>query len=131
MPGFRESRFDAALDNATHAALAALGLRAENLIDTADDLNEEMEPIFRNWVDAAGETGIPDRAPDVAVAKTSPDALSLEHGLLEAARAAAGAFGIDPALAPETTEEIIEAIARVMSPYLIPEEPDEPGPHYG
>ena len=128
MPGHRESRFDAALDNATHAALAVLGLRAENMVDTGDNLNEEMEPIFRNWVDASGEAGIPDEVPTTPIAKTIADEITFEDRVSDAARVAVSAFGIDPDRALETTEEIADAIARILRPHLVLDEPDDLDP---
>ena len=112
-----ESLFDFALDNATHLAMAALGYRAEQMIDTAETLNDAMEPIFRNWVEAAGEDGIPEEDVDIEIAE-NPVHLASEGEFsgraYDAARSAVKAFGINPDHATETTEEIADAIEKII-----------------
>ena len=111
-----ESLFDFALDNATHLAMAALGYRAEQMIDTAETLNDAMEPIFRNWVEAAGEDGIPEDDVGLDIAEKPAHLDSAENiagRAYDASRSAVSAFGINPDHAMETTEEIADAIEEI------------------
>ena len=111
-----QARFDDAVDNATHAALAVFGIRVDDMVDTAVVMNDAISRVINNIAfDDGGAFTLEVAVMEITVVDTMPvDRPGFDDALDNATHAVLSAFGLKAENVTDTSDILNSEIEEIM-----------------